>query len=127
MPQIKELIRTAEKDPLTPLEDSSHANPPSYASFKHRLDLRLRKVVGELPIRLKRNMGVISAKKKQLIQSIDTVSDELSLEDETIEAIASTFQRECLLLSIVHLKQVSYCKLRSAFSNSCFMNPSSTI
>ena len=78
-------------------------------------------------MRLKQNMKEVIAKKKQLIQSIDTVSDEMSFEDDTIEAIANSFQRECLLLFIVRLKQVSYCKLRSAFSNSCFIYPSSTI
>lgn len=127
MTQIEELIRASEKDPLAPEEEPPQADPQSYASFKHRLDLRLRKVVGELPMRLKRNMGVVIAKKKQLLQSIDTLSDELTLEDDTIETIANSFQRECLLLSIVRLKQVSYCKLRSAFSSSCFMYPSSTI
>ena len=43
-------------------------------------------------MRLKQNMKEVIAKKKQLIQSIDTVSDEMSFEDDTIEAIANSFQ-----------------------------------
>ena len=97
MDKVKDLIVAAEQDPLSNIPDVPVADPESYTSFKHQLDLRLRKAVGKLAVTMKPKMKEIAWKRKQILQSMDDLAEEVCADDpeRIIAEIVESFMRDC--------------------------------
>ena len=108
---IQNLVELAEKDPLTVSTVETHTiDPETYTNIKHQLDIRLRKAVNTLAETMKPKMRAVNQKRKEWLQSVDYLGDELSEADlETaLNQIADAFIRECKgTLSYVSYKQPS--------------------
>ena len=95
---IQTLVERAEKDPLTLTSmESSHPDPETYSSIKHQLDIRLRKAVSGLAKTMKTKMKDVNAKRKEWLQSVDLVGEELNETDlnATLDDVVNSFIAEC--------------------------------
>ena len=112
MERVKDLIIAAEKDPMTSNVDIPVANPESYTSFKHQLDLRLRKAVGKLAVTMKPKMKEIAWKRKELMQSIDDLAEEVCIDDleRILNEIVESFIWECSHFGVA-LKQITLLRI----------------
>ena len=116
---IQTLIERAEKDPFTPIStEVNRPDPETYSSIKHQLDIRLRKAVSSLAKTMKTKMKAVNAKRKEWLQSVDLVGEELNETDlnTALDEIVNSFIMECETnLYSVYL-QTSFYILRSTFS-----------
>ena len=116
---IQALIERAEKDPLTSTStEATRPDPETYSSIKHQLDIRLRKAVSGLAKTMKTKMKAVSTKRKEWLQSVELVGEELNETDlnTTLNEIVNSFIVECETnLYSVYL-QTSFYILRSTFS-----------
>ena len=128
MERVKGLIITAEKDPLTNIIDIPVANPESYTSFKHQLDLRLRKAVTKLAVTMKPKMKEIAWKRKQLLQSIDDLAEEVCVDDperildEIVESFIWECSHFCLSLKQIPLLRILFYPVQLQLENRVIYN-----
>lgn len=110
---IQALIERAEKDPLTSTStEATRPDPETYSSIKHQLDIRLRKAVSGLAKTMKTKMKAVSTKRKEWLQSVELVGEELNETDlnTTLDEIVNSFIVECETnLYGVFYKQVFTC------------------
>ena len=108
---IQTLIERAEKDPFTWTSiESNRPDPDTYSSIKHQLDIRLRKAVSILAKTMKTKMKAVNKMRKEWLQSVDLVGEELNELDlnTALEEIVNSFIMECEAnLYSVSYKQVS--------------------